>query len=245
MSDVLDAGVGPAPAQEADLTIDERKLVGEVLRGEYSVLLTALTASWSVSMSRTSLFLGVLSAAGVALGFAAQGGGGFGPPFFVFALVILPVTLFLGIATFLRQVQIQRESIVYVIGMNRIRHFLVDSVPAAAPYLVLSTHDDELSLYRNLGAGMSRRPPRLRLGFVIVQTQGVVAVVCGVIAGAIAGLAAAWAAVPAPSAWLLAAGAFLALVAALLAYWSRSIRELQASIRPLWPTPPESLDAPF
>ena len=234
----------PEPGPGDELSADDRKLVADVLRGEYSVLLTALTASWSVSMSRTSLFLGVLSAAGVALGFAAQGGE-FGTTFFLFALVILPITLFLGLATFLRQVQVQREAIVYVIGMNRIRHFLAESVPGAARYLVLSTHDDELSLYRSPGAGMSRTPPRWRLGFVLVQVQGVVAVVSAVIAGAIAGLAAAWTAQPPVVTWMLAAAAFVAMLAVLFTYWSRSIAELQTSIRPQFPTPDDAVGAPF
>lgn len=216
----------------------------EVVRGEYSVLLSALTASWSVSMSRTSVFLGVLSAAGVALGFAAQGGG-FGPTFYGFALVILPLALFLGLATFVKQVQIGREAVIYIIGMNRIRHFLAESVPGTAPYFVLSLHDDELSLYRNIGAGMERRPPRFRLVFALVQTQGVVAVVCGVVAGAIGGLAATWAALPPPWPWVLSGLLFLGTTGGLLAYWQASITELQAAIRPMHPTPPEAVDAPF
>jgi hypothetical protein len=228
---------GPLSSADRDPTI-------EVLRGEYSVMLTALTASWSVSMSRTSVFLGVLSAAGVALGFAAQGGG-FGPTFYGFALVLLPVTLFLGLATFIKQVQIGREAVIYIIGMNRIRHFLAESVPGTAPFFVLSIHDDELSLYRNIGAGMERRPPRFRLAFALVQTQGVVAVVCGVVAGAIGGLAATWAALAAPWPWLLAGILFLGTTGGLLAYWQASIAELQAAIRPMHPTPPEVVDAPF
>jgi len=219
--------------------------VAEVLRAEYGMLMNALTASWSVSMSRTSLFLGVLSAAGVALGFAAQAGDGFGPQFFGFALVVLPITLFLGLATFVRQVQVQREAIVYIVGMNRIRRFFSDTVPGVTPYLVLSTHDDTDSLYRSLGAGMTRRPPRFRLGYAVVQTQGIVAVVCGVVAGAIGGIGAAWAGWPGPVTWLTAAIAFGVLVVVLLAYWSSSVAELQAAIRPRFPTPPESVEDPF
>lgn len=229
---------------DGQLSREDRARAVEVVRGEYAVLLSALTSSWSVSMSRTSVFLGVLSAAGVALGFAAQGGG-FGPTFYGFALVILPVTLFLGLATFVKQVQIGREAVIYIIGMNRIRHFLAESVPGTAAYFVLSVHDDEMSLYRNIGAGMERRPPRLRLAFALVQTQGVVAVVCGVVAGATGGLAATWATLAAPWPWVLAGILFLGTTGGLLAYWQASIAELQAAIRPMHPTPPEAVDAPF
>lgn len=229
---------------DGQLSREDRARAVEVVRGEYAVLLSALTSSWSVSMSRTSVFLGVLSAAGVALGFAAQGGG-FGPTFYGFALVILPVTLFLGLATFVKQVQIGREAVIYIIGMNRIRHFLAESVPGTSAYFVLSVHDDEMSLYRNIGAGMERRPPRLRLAFALVQTQGVVAVVCGVVAGATGGLAATWATLAAPWPWVLAGILFLGTTGGLLAYWQASIAELQAAIRPMHPTPPEAVDAPF
>jgi hypothetical protein len=221
------------------------KDVAEVLRTEYGLLMSALTASWSVSMSRTSLFLGVLSAAGVGLGFAAQAGDGFGPEFSLFALVVLPITLFLGLATFVRQVQVQREAIVYIIGMNRIRRWFRDSVPGVAPNLILSTNDDELSLYRNLGAGMTRRPPRFRFGYALVQTQGIVAVVCGVVAGAIGGIAANWAGWSPLATWITAGGSFAVLAAILFAYWNRSVGELQASIAPRFPTSPESVEEPF
>jgi hypothetical protein len=98
-----------APVSRAS-TDDER--LAEVLGAEYSLLASALAAAWSASLTRTSLFLFSLSASGVALGFAAQGGIAQGP-FRTFALVVLPVVLFIGVATFIRIVQVQRESIVY------------------------------------------------------------------------------------------------------------------------------------
>jgi O-antigen ligase len=221
------------------------KDVADVLRSEYGMLMSAVTASWSVSMSRTSLFLGVLSAAGLGLGFAAQAGDGFGPEFSLFALVVLPITLFLGLATFVRQVQVQREVIVYIIGMNRIRRYFRDTVPGVAPHLVLATHDDDLSIYRSLGSGMSRRPPRIRFGYALVQTQGIVAVVCAVVAGAIAGIATTWLGWPPLATWLTAGVAFAVLAVILFVYWNRSVTDLQASIRPVYPTPPEQVDVPF
>ena len=78
---------------------------------------------------RTSLFLGVLSAAGVALGFAAQAG--VEPTDFI-ALAVVVVVLFLGVTTFVRLVQLQREAVVYIAGQNRIRHFFVESARSLA-----------------------------------------------------------------------------------------------------------------
>lgn len=100
------------------------------------MLMAAVAAAWSASLVRTTIFLGVLSAAGVALGFAAQGGVG-GAAFNALALVVLPLLLFLGVATFIRLVQLQRESLVYITGMNRIRHYFQQTVPHLRPYFVL------------------------------------------------------------------------------------------------------------
>lgn len=235
----MEAASSPAPAPTAD-----PMAVAEVLRGEYSILMSGLTANWQIGMARTTLMLGVLSATTVALGFVAQGTG-FGTEFYLFALVLLPVTLFLGLATFVRVVQIQREGVVCVIGMNRIRRFAQDVVPAAAPYFVFSTHDDQLSLYRNLGTGITRRPPRFRLIYALVQVPGIVAVVDAVIAGAIGGIVAAMTGLGGPGALMVAGLVFAISVVALLAYWDAQMDELAAALRVTSPTPTEELNTPI
>ena len=244
-------GVVPAPSSpsqpsDADspasspATADER--VAEVLAAEYGLLTAALGAAWSASLTRTSLFLFSLSASGVALGFAAQGGVAQGP-FRTFALVVLPILLFIGIATFIRVVQVQRESIVYITGLNRIRHFMAEGAPAARRFLVLPIYDDQVALYRSIGTGMTVKPPRYQVLYLVVQTQGMVGVVTAAVAAAIVGLLVA----PAGdvTAWLAAALTFVAVAVALFAYWQRSLRALQASIRSEFPTPPEEYGAPF
>jgi hypothetical protein len=92
------------------------------------------------------------------LGFVAQAGVETGP-FRGLALVILPIVLFLGVATFIRLVQLQRQSLVYVTGLNRIRHFMRQQAPASLPYLILPVHDDAAAVYRSPGTAMTRRPP--------------------------------------------------------------------------------------
>lgn len=46
-------------------------------------------------------------------------------------------------------------------------------------------------------------------------------------------------------AWAFAVLAFAVTLAALLVYWQRSLAEIQAAIKPMHPTPPDELDAPF
>jgi hypothetical protein len=233
---------GSAAAQPTErVPTPEQTALLDALRNEYGLLSSMLTTVWGASLTRVSLFLGVVSAMGVALGFAAQAGGGFGSTFSVFALVALPLALLLGLGTFIRTLELQREAIVYITGMNRIRHGIVDIVPAVQPYLVLSIYDDERGVFRSQGTGIRLHPPRYRLVFALVQTQGIVAVICGVLAGVIGGLALS--SMSALAGWVVGTAAFLVTVAALLAYWSRSVADLYAAIRPLHPTPPDAIDA--
>jgi hypothetical protein len=216
-------------------TGEERQDVKELLAAEYTLLATLLSTTWAATLTRTSIFLFTLSAAGVTLGFAAQGGVERGL-FRGLALVVLPIVLFLGITTFVRLVQLQREQYVYLAGLNRIRRFMVDHAPAARQYLVLPLHDDYRGVFRGPGTGMGTRPPRFRLVNLIAQTQGIVCVVTAAVAAAFAGLAAA------PLGFLplsaIAAVAFLATSVLLLVYWQRSLADVIEATVPVYPTPP-------
>ncbi len=238
----------PRTAAEANepssraMSSEERQVAALAFTAEHSVLMMALGGVWSASLARTSLFLGMLSAAGVALGFAAQAGAE-RADFITLTIVVLLVVLFLGVTTFVRLVQLQREAVVYIAGQNRIRHFFVESAPAIRPYFILPTHDDPAAMYRSVGTGMNRRPPRYPLLNQISQTQGIVGVITGVVAASIAGLALAWTS-PLVS-WLAAVAVFVLTVAVQFAYWQRSLAEIQAAVRPLSMTPTDEVGAPF
>jgi hypothetical protein len=221
---------------------EERQAAALAMTAEMSVLMMALSGVWSASLVRTSVFLGVLSAAGVALGFASQAGVE-RMDFAALSVVVLLVVLFLGITTFVRLVQLQREAVVYIAGQNRIRYFFTESAPAIRPYFILPTHDDSAAMYRSVGTGMNRRPPRYPLLNMIAQTQGIVGIITGAVAAAIAGVALS--ATGPAVAWLAAAAALLLTVVALFAYWQRSLAEIQAAIRPLSSTPADELGAQF
>jgi hypothetical protein len=232
--------VMPTNPDPAKWTDEEGQRVAQVLSTEYATLTELLSTTWSASLTRTSIFLITLSSAGIALGFAAQGGIEDGP-FWAIALVVLPIVLFLGLTTFVRLVQLQRESYVYLAGMNRIRRFLQDSAPASAPYFVLPRNDDALAAFRGAGTGMRTRPPRFQLLNLIAQTQGVVGAITAAVAAAFAGMAAA------PLGVLAAVGfvaplAFVLVFALLMAYWQRSLAEIMRSTPSMYPTPAEGAD---
>jgi hypothetical protein len=163
------------------MSSEDAQLARGVLVAEYNVLISALNSVSSASLTRTSLFLGVLSAAGMAFGFASQGG--VDPStFLALALQVFVLVLFLGIATFARLVEIQRELMVYIAGMNRIRYFFQEVAPASRPYFVLPIYDDGPALYRSIGTGMRRKRPKFEILHLTVQTQGNVGIVTAVVA---------------------------------------------------------------
>src|SRR5881628_1486079 len=73
----------------------------QILSTEHWSLLASRSLAWNESFSRVGMFLSTLSGAIVALALVAQASA-FGEGFTLFALVILPVVLFIGVATSIR-----------------------------------------------------------------------------------------------------------------------------------------------
>ena len=113
----------------------------QILTTEHWSLLASRGLAWNESFSRAGMYLSTLSGAMVALGLVA-GISALGHLFTLFALVILPVVLFVGIATFVRMGAINYHDAMTVIGMNRIRGAYLELVPELEPYFVMGTHDD-------------------------------------------------------------------------------------------------------
>jgi hypothetical protein len=92
-----------------------------ILATEHWSLLGTRSLLWNEAMSRTTVYLTVLSASIIALALLADATG-FGRQTATLALVLLPVVLFLGMATYVRLVQINTEEVKTVLAMNRLRH---------------------------------------------------------------------------------------------------------------------------
>jgi hypothetical protein len=73
----------------------------QILTTEHWSLLSTRALSWNEAFSRATMFLSVLAGAVVALALVAQATA-FGEGFLTFALLVLPVVLFVGVATFVR-----------------------------------------------------------------------------------------------------------------------------------------------
>lgn len=155
----------------------------QILTTEHWSLLATRGLSWNEAFSRAAMFLSALSAAVVALALVAQATT-FGDGFVMFALLILPIVLFLGIATFVRLVEIDHEDIRWVIGMNLLRHAYLDAAPELRPYFITGWHDDEAGIMATFGA----KPGPGEFVHEFVTTPGVLAVVDGVLAGVLTGI---------------------------------------------------------
>ena len=131
------------------------------------------------------MFLTTLSGALVALALIAQATD-FGDGFILSALVILPVVLFIGVATVVRLGDSNYHDAICIVGMNRIRHAYLELAPDLAPYFVMGTHDD----VRGVSITMAVPERKATLLHVLAATPAVIGVVCAVLAAVIGALVA-------------------------------------------------------
>jgi hypothetical protein len=169
-------------ADSDDATRRSQRL--QILATEHWNLLATRSLSWSESFSRAGMFLTVLSGAVVSLALVAQATS-FGQGFVVFALLILPVVLLIGLATYVRLVEVNSEDVHWVYGMNLIRHAYLDMEPDLRPYFVSgSTIDDAgiIQTYGSHGTGSVALHGLVTTPATIAFVNGMLAAVFGVVA---------------------------------------------------------------
>jgi len=172
----------PSSAEDGN----DRELV-EFLLAEQSALQAALSGTISESGSRMSSFFAAVSGSVVAIAFVAQLSA-FTETVRIFALVLLPTLLFLGLVTFERLLQMFMLETLCHRGMNRIRHFFLERNPSASTWLSLSTHDDLTGVSRS--GGSHRLKPGADPKQILISAPGTVAVIDGIVLGVIAALVA-------------------------------------------------------
>jgi hypothetical protein len=151
------------------------------LTTEHFTLSAARSATVAEVNSRLQLYIGALTGSIVSLALVAQISR-VGPVFFTFALVLLPVDYFLGLATFRRLLQAWTEWFRATQGMNRIRHYYVEHAPEIRPYLVFPTSDDPLITLGGIGI--------VETGWWsgLVTAPGLITIINSVIAGVLGAL---------------------------------------------------------
>lgn len=153
----------------------------QILATEHWSLLATRSMTWNEVFSRASMFITVLSASVVALALVAQINA-FGPGFRLFALLVLPIVLLVGVATVIRLGDCNTEDFRLIGGMNRLRHAYLELAPELEPYFITPHHDDEASILQVYGAN---QPLRLS---IVAGTPTLVGVINVVVVGVLAAL---------------------------------------------------------
>jgi hypothetical protein len=141
---------GPPQAAPGDANA-ARALRIQILATEHWSLLATRSLSWNEAFARASMFLSLLSGAVVALALVAQATS-FGEGFVLFALMLLPVVLFVGLTTYVRLLEINNEDYVWVKGMNRLRGAYLEVDPSLEPYFITGTTEDAVGIFRTFGS---------------------------------------------------------------------------------------------
>ncbi len=208
----------------------------QILTTEHWSLLATRSMSWNEAFSRCGMFLSLLSGAVVALALVAQATG-FGEGFTLFALLLLPVVLFVGVATYVRLVEINEEDARWVAGMNVLRHAYLEEVPELERYFITGTTDDKVGVMKTFGA----TPGPGTFAHQFVTTPGMLAVVDAVLAGVLAGVVAmildesGGLGMGTPLMLVVGIAVFLAAIALLFVYQYRAAVRLSAGYQPRFP----------
>jgi hypothetical protein len=123
-----------------------------ILTTEHLTLQSARQQCLQDMQGRSTMFLTVLSASLIAIGFfgnATHFGGGF--VFFVLAL--LSSLWVLGVFTFVRVLQAAIEDAIISLGIARIRHRYTEIAPNLGDSFVRSIHDDFTGINAEMGSG--------------------------------------------------------------------------------------------
>jgi hypothetical protein len=223
------AGV-PSPDAGSPTSVQLRL---QILSTEHWSLLASRGLAWNEIFSRAGMYLSTLSGSMVALGLIA-GVDGFHDAFFIFALVILPVVLFVGFGTWVRMGAANYHDAITVFGMNRIRGAYLEIAPELRPYFVMGTHDDP----PGIGITMGVPPGTPQIVHLVASTPFLVVVLNSVVAGAIAALVVVRF-LGADGIWTVVVGLAVAsvLLVAQVVSASRRIRAGQSFVQPMFPSP--------
>ena len=203
--------------------------VVQILATEHWSLLATRSMTWNEIFSRTGTFLTVLSAAVIALSLVAQATG-FDQGFRTFALIVLPVVLLVGVATFLRLVEADIEDAWLVIGMNRLRHAYLELAPELRPLFVSSPHDDEPGVLQTYSFR-----PAVGVSHLLSGSPVIIGIVDGVLCGVLATIISQALGAPVWLQIVLGVVVGVAAAGALGAVGYRKIARMRRDYRPMFP----------
>jgi hypothetical protein len=153
----------------------------DILTTEHWSLLSARALGYQEALGRVTIFIGILSGTVIALALLAQATR-FGRETLSFAAVLFAVSLFIGLATFVRSVEINLEDERWVSGMRLLRHAYLQIVPELEPFF-LARHERGVEPNK-LGYGSTQHLGNLASS--LTTTSSVVAALNSVLAGSLA-----------------------------------------------------------
>jgi hypothetical protein len=224
----------PAGGPGADPTTVAPSVRLQMLATEHWSLLATRSMGYQESFSRAGMFLSVLSGAVVALALVAQAMS-FGSGFELFALVLLPVVLFVGVGTALRLDNANYHEVLTVAGMNRIRANYVRMAPALKEVFVMGTTDD----LRGITLTVANAPDHGWLADVLASTPALLAVLNSMLASAIVGLLLLQFGMVVVVSLAAAVAVFLVSFVLQALNWRRQFNALVSSYTPVYPGEPE------
>lgn len=163
-----------------DRTIER---MSQILTTEHFTLQGARSGTIAEANGRLGHYFSAVGSGVVALAFVANVSE-LGTIFVVFSVVLFPVLIVLGVATLVRILQIAVTDVLLAQAINRIRHYYLEAVPEAAPYLSFPHHDDQAATMRSMMPWESRFQD-------LASTPGPVILVNSVLSGAFASILAA------------------------------------------------------
>lgn len=223
------SGIEGTPQGQLD---DPRAL--QILTTEHWSLLSARSLVYNEAFSRAGMFLAFLSMSFVAIGLAGPAMS-FSRSFLSLTAILLFFDVVVGLATLGRLVDARDDDLRAIQGMNRIRHGYVEIVPAVAPYLIASVHDDLPGILATYGGDDRRGLTALLHG--LTTTPGMVGLIVSLVAAALASVIVLAADGPA---WLSVAAAIPVgvLVFAAGGYLTvRSMYRMRTDLPSRFPTP--------
>jgi hypothetical protein len=181
----------------------------QVLATEHWSLLATRSLSYMESFSRVSMFLAVLTGAVVALALFAQVGH---EMFLIAAILILTVVVIVGLVTIGRVNSLNRENLLLVAGMNRLRHAYLEMYPDLEPYFLAGTHDDFRGIVLTMSlTDLGKLSPLAGLAEGMQTLPAMMVVIVTLVAGLLGALIAAWFGASTVIAVLVAAAVFLVM----------------------------------
>jgi hypothetical protein len=203
----------------------------QILSTEHWSLLASRSLAWNESFSRGGMFLTTLTGAIVALALVAQASD-FGEGFRLFALVILPVVLLVGVGTLLRMGISNYHDAMCVVGMNRIRAGYLELAPDLERYFVMGTTDDP----RGVNLTMALQPGTSVAVQMIASTPLLVTVLNAILVAAILALLVLQLGGATLAALAIGAIGFAATLGAFSWYAQRDIARAIATYQPQFPS---------